>query len=152
MKEIRISNFSLYIKVDDEDYDRTILHTWTLNDSNGVYTWIGSNNLSIGQFILGQSILEVDHKDRDRLNNQKENLRYANKTQQQGNKGIQINNTSGYKGVVWDKSRNKWKAQIKRQGSMIFIGRYNSAIEAAKAYNETAKAYFGEFAYLNNLD
>ena len=65
---------------------------------------------------------------------------------------MQTNNTSGYRGVYLVKSGNrakKWMAQIRKNYKDIFIGYYATKEEAAKAYNEAATEYFGEFSNLN---
>lgn len=59
--------------------------------------------------------------------------------------------TSKYKGVTWDKGRNKWQSRIKKDGKSIYIGRYVSEEEAGRAYNKKAIELFGEFAKLNIL-
>jgi hypothetical protein len=93
--------------------------------------------------------LDVDHKNRVSICNDKENLRLATRAENQRNKNIQKNNTSGYKGVCWDKARNKWKSGIHVNGKLINLGRFYTKEEAALSYNEAALKYFGEFAYLN---
>jgi hypothetical protein len=97
---------------------------------------------------------QVDHKNGNPLDNRKENLRFATSSQNHANRQIGANNTSGYKGV----SRchggrvERFKAQVKVNGVAHFLGRFDTAIEAAKAYNEAAKRLFGEFAYLNQFN
>ena len=89
--------------------------------------------------------LQVDHIDGNKLNNQKYNLRYATKQQNQMNsKGLYE-----YKGIFWEENRKKWRAKIGFNKKSIFLGRFNTDIEAAKAYDEAAIKYFGEFAKLN---
>jgi hypothetical protein len=94
---------------------------------------------------------KVDHINRNSLDNQRANFRLATNSQNLANRGPQTNNTTGYKGVVWDRQRCRWIAQIKVRMKHIFLGRYDIKIEAAKAYNEAATKYFGEFAYLNEV-
>lgn len=60
--------------------------------------------------------------------------------------------TSKFKGVSWDKSRGKWKAQIRKAGEHPYIGRYDDEIAAAQAYDEAAREMFGPFARLNFPD
>jgi hypothetical protein len=81
----------------------------------------------------------IDHIDRNTLNNAKENLRAVTPHQSGCNRGKQANNTSGYIGVCWDKSNNKWKAYIReKNGKNRHIGRYDTAEEAARAYDQAA--------------
>lgn len=91
----------------------------------------------------------IDHINGNTLDNRKINLRKCDQSQNMANRGPQKNNTSGYKGVYFDKSKKKFKAQIKLKQKPIFIGRYKTSIEAAQAYDKKAKELFGEFAYLN---
>lgn len=93
--------------------------------------------------------LDVDHANRNSTDNKAVNLRLATVNQNQRNKKIQKNNTSGYKGVCWDKNRQKWKTHIHVDGKIINLGRFDTKEKAAIAYNEAALKYFGEFAYLN---
>lgn len=64
---------------------------------------------------------------------------------------IQSNNSSGYRGVSYRKDNKKWRAEINYQGRKIIIGLFITAIEAAKAYNQTAIKYLGEKAKLNDI-
>ncbi len=93
--------------------------------------------------------LEVDHIDLDKLNNRRSNLRVATRAQNARNRGLLPNNTSGYMGVSWDRTRSKWLACIEVDATRHSIGRFDTAVEAAKAYNAAAKAHFGEFARVN---
>lgn len=93
----------------------------------------------------------VDHVNGDRLDNRKSNLRLCTNAENSRNANISKNNTSGYKGVSWDKSRNLWHAQIMVDKRTIHIGRFGDKLEAAKAYNKAAVKYHGEFALLNNV-
>lgn len=80
--------------------------------------------------------LQTDHINRDRLDNRRSNLRSVTNQENSLNKGINKNNTSGYKGVSWDKTRGSWKAHITTGGAMINIGRYQTKDEARKARKE----------------
>lgn len=89
---------------------------------------------------------ELDHINGNRLDNRICNLREATPHQNQANKGMRSDNTSGVKGVTWDKSRGKWMAAISFYGRHVFLGRYSTINAAEKAYNEGAERYFGEYS------
>ena len=87
---------------------------------------------------------EIDHRDLDKANNVWGNLRLANDTQQNGNKPLLRNNTSGYRGVSFDKRNKRWRAMIGDKN----IGKFRTRGEAAAAYAVAARAYFGPFTRL----
>jgi NUMOD4 motif/AP2 domain len=91
--------------------------------------------------------LEVDHKFHhlsDFIN-----LRPATHQQNTWNMKPQREGASRYKGVFWRKSRQKWKAQIAKDGRSKFLGHFKREKDAARAYDRAAAIAFGEFAYLN---
>lgn len=78
---------------------------------------------------------EVDHKDRNKLNNCRENLRIVSKSQNMHNRPKPISNTSGYKGVRFKPNRNKsWEARIYVNGLCKHLGHYSTPSEASIAY------------------
>ena len=91
----------------------------------------------------------VDHKDTIRNHNWIKNLRECTRYQNGYNRGPKKNNTSGYKGVT--KKCLRWQSKISFEGKEIYLGLFICKHEAALAYNEAAKKYHGEFAYLNTL-
>jgi len=100
-------------------------------------------------YVLGKIPNYVDHKDRNRKNNKWMNLRSANCKGNAGNSGIPSHNTSGYRGVSLNNKSGKWHAQIKINGKVTYLGRFNTPELAAECYNKAAKEHFGEFATLN---
>lgn len=93
--------------------------------------------------------MDVDHKDRDGLNNQDENLRVCTRSQNQANKTKLRNNTSGFKGVTFHIGRKKWYSSICFQGRAFHLGSFDTPEAAAHAYDEAARKYYGEFAFQN---
>ena len=93
----------------------------------------------------------IDHKNGNKLDNRRENLRVCTHQQNIYNCKRSKNNKTGFTGVCWDKSRNKFTAYISNNYAHIHLGRFDNAIDAAKAYNSKAIELFGEFANLNNL-
>lgn len=93
---------------------------------------------------------EADHVDNNGLNNQRNNIRLANPSKNQWNKSMAKNNTSGYKGVHWDKRDKRFIAQIGYLGKMYHIGSFGTALEAWEARCEKAEELHQEFANHGN--
>lgn len=94
----------------------------------------------------------VDHINHDTLDNRKLNLRICSQRENLMNKSSHKNSTSIYLGVSYCKSRKLWAAGIKTKDSHINLGRFKSEADAARAYNEAALKYFGEFANINKTE
>ena len=96
--------------------------------------------------------LEVDHKNRNSLDDRRNNLRICQSQQNKWNTNLQKRKkTSKYKGVCFDKQLNKWKAYISLNDEKIHLGYYKNEDEAGLAYNSKAIEFFGEFANLNKI-
>lgn len=89
---------------------------------------------------------DADHVNRDKADNRWSNLRDATVLQNSGNAGIRRDNTSGVKGVGWNKKAQKWMVRIRINGRSKYMGLFDDIGEAAAAYAEAAKKHFGEFA------
>lgn len=98
--------------------------------------------MSYGDWPCGQ----IDHMDGNPLNNALTNLRLATNQQNQFNRGVGRANASGFKGVCWDKPKNRWRAQLCYNGKSVFLGHHDTPEAAASAYAEGAKRYAREFA------
>ncbi len=95
----------------------------------------------------------VDHRNNGTLDNRVNNLRLATYSQNRINSRRDKSKTSSkYIGVCLDKSRNRWVAYINFESKRIHLHRFKNEIDAAKAYDEAAKKYHGEFARLNFKD
>ena len=92
---------------------------------------------------------EIDHEDRNKLNCQRTNIRHATHSQNGANRAILPNNTTGFKGVAWDKYHKKFRVEIRVNWKPIFLGYFDVREEAARAYDRAAIKHFGEFASLN---
>ncbi len=88
----------------------------------------------------------IDHINRDKKDNRIENLREATFQQNSANSRTPSHNTSGYKGVCFDKKHKKFMAHLTLNGKFKFIGYFETAAEASDAYFQKAKEVFGEFA------
>ena len=92
----------------------------------------------------------IDHIDRNRGNNNITNLRWCTRSENQMNTRKPNTNTSGYRGVSYDKSKNKWKSSIMINGKPIHLGYFDDPFDAHKIYKNTARKHFGDFAKNNN--
>jgi len=88
----------------------------------------------------------TDHIDRCKHNNRWVNLRKCAQSQNQANQGLRITNTSGRKGVIYQKNSGRWRAQITYQGQQIYLGSYPDKDEAATVYQRAADGLFPGFA------
>jgi hypothetical protein len=98
--------------------------------------WLKFENFYEDMFTLWSNCLTIDRINNDG-NYEKSNCRWVTRTIQSRNtRVIQSNNTSGYRGVSFDKTRNKWKSVIKLNDRLKNIGRFTTSLEAAKAYDK----------------
>jgi hypothetical protein len=158
MKKIPLTQ-EYFALVDDEDFKRINQHKWYAHKT-GEYWYAHRNSsskngvrytITMHQEILGLEYgneTEIDHRNGNGLDNQKENIRICNRSENMRNRKIQIH-SSKYKGVCFCKDKNKWQSYICHNLNQIYLGRFGSEIEAARAYNVAARKYFGEFAKLN---
>ena len=89
--------------------------------------------------------LFIDHIDGNKLNNHFSNLREVTIKQNNENRGKQKNNSSGYKGVTFNKRLSKFIAQIQHNSKQFHIGTFDTALEASQAYEQKAKSLFSNY-------
>ena len=150
-----------YTIVDPKHYERLNKYKWqaskgsnTFYASRSVWDRVNKKKHTIKmhrEIITPPYPLVVDHINHNGLDNRKANLRPATKSQNTINKPYKKKKAahSKYRGVTWQKSNNKWQAQIRAKGLHRVIGYYDNEIEAAKAYDVVARKHHGEFAVLN---
>lgn len=88
----------------------------------------------------------VDHINGNVWDNRKCNLRVVANSQNGMNRGVPENNTSGHKGVTWYKTRNKWMAQIFKEGKRYFLGYFDNIEDAIKARENAEIELFGDYS------
>lgn len=93
--------------------------------------------------------MEVDHINRNKLDNRRENLRIVTHQQNNFNRGSEKQSTSVYKGVNFLPKRQSWRAQIGKDYKQTQIGEFKKERWAAMAYDIAAKDLYGEYANLN---
>lgn len=95
---------------------------------------------------------EADHDNRCKLDDRWSNLFDRTRSENQLNRDLQSNNTSGVRGVYWDADREKWNVQIKKDNINHFVGRFDSFEEAVAARDSAATNLHGDFAVLNSTE
>ena len=124
----------------------------------GKYRWYATekgyvksqNNLRLHRLVMNATEdYLVDHINRNPLDNRKSNLRMCTQAENSRNVGVSQANTTGFKGVYFEKLNNKYRARIKYNGKRISLGCYENAVDAAIAYDKKAIELFGDFAYTN---
>ena len=133
-----------YALVDDEWFDELNQYKWKLSKIGNYVTRskYKNNTLRLHRIISGAKGGEqVDHINRNKLDNRKENLRIVTNQQNSFNSGDYLTNTSGHKGVSWDKEKEKWEANICVDYKKKFLGYFSNKIDAAKAYLAAKEIY-----------
>lgn len=154
------------VLVDDEDYEELARYKWCFNAGSAVRGIRPRNedgsrgkhktvlmHRQILNLLDGNPTVQVDHINGDRLDNRKSNLRICNNLMNSFNRPATRKSTSGYKGVFLEKRRKirPWIAEIRGGGVRKYVGAFDTAEEAALAYNQAAVEIHGEFARLNHL-
>ena len=139
--------------VSPEDYEFIMKWKWCFNGKYAVRI-DGRKTVWMHRVIAERMGLkiddkEVDHRNHNGIDNRRENLRSATHADNQHNRPLSKRNTSGFKGVSWNKHRKKWVAHIKFNRKKIHLGYFTNKRKAAREYNRAAIKYFGKFAYLN---
>lgn len=149
MKTIDL-NLGLSVMVDDEDYEFLSQFNWfAKKDHNTHYAQRNQlandeDDLSVGMhriIMKAPKHLQVDHIDRNGLNNQKSNLRLVSNAQNAQNTRAHIDSKSGIRGVSWESSRRKWSVTITVDYKTIRVGRYQNIEEAIAARDAASRLY-----------
>ncbi len=131
------------ILLDDEDLERVLVveqewgRSWSTDDRNHVAMGLRGCTVVLARFLKGyDGPLQVDHIDRNSLNNQKNNLRIVTQSVNKHNSGLYKNNVGGCRGVNFHVRVGKWQAKLylnKQQIHLGFFRRFEDAVAARKA-------------------
>jgi hypothetical protein len=147
------SNTNEQFYFDLEDYDKIKDYCWyKTKTTNYVATNIFGKKITLNNFLKKHdSKYIVDHYNRNKFDNRKENLIITTKKNNCINKSIQSNNKSGFVGVRYDKLNKKWISTIGLDGKDKWLGRFVNKEDAIIARLKAEKEYFGEFAPQRHL-
>ena len=133
-----------YVKIDEEDIPKISKHRWYINSRKGMLYCLGrvesrDDKQYLHRFLI-KNAEQVDHRNGDTLDNRKSNLRACNNSINSMNKTKQKNNKIGYKNIVKEKDRNKYRVQIVFNGNK-YDKRFDSLEEAIEARNNIYKEW-----------
>jgi hypothetical protein len=153
-----------YAIVDDEDFDRVAKFKWNIvvpskrnKTSYAIRFEIDAatgkrRKVWMHREVMGaDKAVDVDHRDGNGLNNQKENLRPCSHVQNMQNAKKWMKGSSRFKGVFFNKTTGYFVARIAHKGTNHNLGVFRDENSAGLAYNEGARRLFGEFARLNEI-
>ena len=135
-----------FFKIDLEDLWRCKQHSWIKDDKGYFVATINKKRAILHRFILNvtDSKKHIDHKNGNKSDNCKINLRICNSKQNSKNIARKKNNKSGYPGIR--KIKTVWKARITVNRKEISLGSYKTFYEALRARQDAEIKYYGEFA------
>lgn len=143
MKKIKLGRKNIYALVDDEDYELVTQYNWHLCQG------YARREISRGKFELMHRLINntpegmiTDHINRDKLDNQKINLRTTTYTQNVINTDLKSNNTSGYRGIDFYKRVGKWRVRLSVNNKNMSFGYYSDLEDAIEARKEAEKEHW----------
>ncbi len=169
MKEIPLSRGQVAL-VDDEDFEELSKFKWFAYWSEPSRTYYAVRNTPRGSGLttqirmhrqitgVGRGRPQIDHANHNGLDNRRQNLRVCSQTQNNHNlRKVRRRCTNRYKGVTLYAKTGRWQAKIREpradgNSRCKHLGYFATENEAARAYNLAARALFGEFALLNELE
>lgn len=141
-----------YVKIDNEDVCKIEKYKWHLNDSGYAVATINYKHIRMHKLIINAFDCEIDHENRDKIDNRKFNLRKTEHIDNSTNTPIRINNNSGIIGVSYDDKNNKWRSSITVNFKSHNLGRYINIEDAIVARLKAEVLYFNpEYAPQRHL-
>lgn len=151
-RTVPMSNCSAVALVDAEDHDLVSQYRWSawaIGRTMYVAADVEGKRTYMHRLLAGVDGREVDHRNGNGLDNRRSNLRATTHRLNLANQQPQLGRSSRFKGVSFDRERDRWAAYIKVDGRKRSLGRFLNEEAAARAYDAAASEAWGEFARLN---
>jgi hypothetical protein len=143
--------------IDDEDFELVLAYKWNADLNKHTKSFYAVTNVTkpdgkrtkllMHRLIMrAQKGQQVDHIHHLTLDNRKQELRLCTRNENAHNTGRRIDNASGYKGVSWHKSTQKWRAEIQVDGKRKHLGCFSDADRANEVCMAARAELHGEFA------
>jgi hypothetical protein len=149
--ELPLTNGGLAL-IDAQDTQRVDRFAWYLAHRGYVQTVCRVAGtlriIRLHQLLLDFPKSMIDHRDRNKLNNCRANLRHCTNSQNQANR-VAMPHSSVFKGVTVQARTGRFESQIWHNNKRIYLGTFDSEVDAALAYDREALRRFGEFSCLN---
>ncbi len=124
--------------VDDNDFITLVGELWYKDERGYAMAKINGKNMRMHRVIMqALESQEIDHKDRNKLNNQRNNLRFATRSENCFNTKVRVDSTSGFKGVNFHKASGKWRVNLGTQ----YIGLFETLEKAIEARKSVEKGH-----------
>lgn len=153
---IGYTNNNIAFLFDKEDYEKIKNICWYVDSVTGYlrgYDSVKRKKVHLHRVVMNADENEiVDHINHDLLNCRKSNLRKCSKAQNCQNHKTRPDCSSGYSGVYFDKSRDKWVSYITVKNKRVYVGRFSEFGKAIEARRIAEQKYYGEFAYKDRKD
>lgn len=119
-------------------------HRWYIDAEGYATTTIEGKNVRMHRFLITEvpDKMVIDHINRDKLDNRRENLRVVSQRENVWNASLRQNNKSGVAGVFYDKKAERWRAQIYHKGKTKHVGIFDDFTDAVKAREEAEINYY----------
>lgn len=151
MRVIPTEKGPIFIDAEDFMFALGLSAIWHLDGQGYPTARINGQNQHLHKLIATRCGLEgqVDHKNQNRADCRRQNLREATHSQNGANCGLRSDNSSGFKGVSQDCRAGTWQAYIRVNGKRKSLKYWRTPEDAARAYDRAALILFGEFACTN---
>lgn len=144
MKKIKLTQ-GKYTLIDDCDLEKVNKYKWRFH-LDGYAIRSKRPQILMHRFILNPpKNMDIDHKNMNGLDNRRINIRIATRSQNKLNMNKRIDNTSGHKGISWDKKNKKWLAYTKINGKFLNFGRFSDKQIAIHIYENNVSLLHGDY-------